>query len=154
MGPKMSQNKQQQFVRVPMLTCGLIAVLMSGFFVGCSGESGPRRVAVSGTVTVDGKPIESGIIRFLPTGKNGGPPASVMIADGHYSLSSEMGPIPGFYQVLIALSPKTTGGKMSGTVETPTGRNEWQQQTAVPDLPAFKYDVPLSSSEPVPAPGE
>ena len=79
-----------------MLICGLIAVLMSGFFAGCSGDPGPRRVAVSGNVTVDGKPMESGIIRFLPTSKNGGPSASVLVTDGHFSLSSATGPIAGF----------------------------------------------------------
>ena len=149
----MSLFKRRQFTRFPIMTCGLIAVVVSAFFAGCSGETGPRRVAVSGSVTVDGQPMESGIIRFLPTSKNGGPASSVIVTDGVYSLGTESGPIPGFYQVRIVLTPKTQVGKLSGTAETVTGRNEWQQQTAVPDLPAFKYDVSLSANDPLPAPG-
>ena len=76
----------------------------------------------------------------------------MLVTDGRFSLSSETGPIPGFYQVRIALTPKTPGGKLSGNAETPAGLNEWQQQMAVPDLPSFKYDVPLSASEPLPTP--
>lgn len=57
------------------------------------------RAAVSGTVTLDGKPLETGSILFTPEGL--GPTAGGEIENGRYDLSRELGPSPGPYRVQI-----------------------------------------------------
>ena len=64
--------------------------------VGC-GESSDR-VAFSGKVTVSSTPL-TGEIRFLPMSK--GPTAATEIDRGEYQFTSETGPLPGEYTVII-----------------------------------------------------
>ena len=54
--------------------------------LGCSGEDGPQRYRVSGTVTFKGAPVPIGVIQFTPdaTQGNSGPPAFADIKDGKY----------------------------------------------------------------------
>ncbi len=62
---------------------------------GCaSRSSGPELVAVTGTVTLDGKPLQNGIIRFLPDvdRQTSGPIASAVLnKEGQFSLMSPGG---------------------------------------------------------------
>ena len=60
----------------------LLAVLLFG----CSGETGPQRYRVSGSVTHKGAPVPIGVIQFTPdaTKGNSGPPAFADIKDGKY----------------------------------------------------------------------
>ncbi len=71
--------------------------------------TGDRRFAVSGKVTVDGQPMEHGLIRFLPEGKgivSGGP-----ITHGAYAIAEEKGPNAGKYRVEINWN-KPTGRRV------------------------------------------
>ena len=74
------------------LAAALAVMLASG----CAGESGPPRLPVSGKVTLDGKPLPSGTITFLPTGK--GEAASGPIADGSFAVEPVRGSGPGEIQ--------------------------------------------------------
>lgn len=84
--------------------------------LGCGGgapaESGPARYAISGKVTLDGQPVESGMISFLPPVEtapvrvSGGP-----IAAGAYSVPKEKGANAGTYRVEIR-ALKATGKKV------------------------------------------
>lgn len=68
--------------------------------VGCGDNRG--RVPVTGTVLFDGKPLESGIIRF---GGDQGVAGAGQIVNGSFSLSetgSQTGVLPGTYEVMIA----------------------------------------------------
>lgn len=63
-------------------TVALLAGLVS---TGCSGDS--RVAAVSGTVTLDGKPIGDAAVAFVP--KDGGRPAfGITDADGNFELTT------------------------------------------------------------------
>lgn len=76
---------------------------------GCTkGIVEPKRVPVSGRVTLGGQPVTQGTVFFLPQGDNEKTsvhPASGMIAaDGAYHMStftSRDGVVPGEYQVLV-----------------------------------------------------
>jgi hypothetical protein len=78
---------------------------------GCSDDGLSKRYAVSGDVTYNGKPVESGSISFYPAGggvNSEARGASGVIKDGHYSLSTiggEDGVIPGDY--LVGISART-----------------------------------------------
>lgn len=63
----------------------MLLLLAVGLLVGCaSGPNEPTPVTVTGTVLLDGKPLESGTITFSAT--DGRPPAEGTIANGAYSL--------------------------------------------------------------------
>jgi hypothetical protein len=75
--------------------------------IGCGGPGDelPRQ-PVSGTVTLDGKPLERGTIAFQPA--SGLPTAAaVPIIGGSYSIARDHGLVPGPYKVSISSSPET-----------------------------------------------
>jgi hypothetical protein len=78
----------------------LIMVFVVGSAVGCGGEA-IERATVSGRVTVDGKPLSSGQIRFLPTSDKGGPVWSAWIKDGSYTTEGTRGTPVGELRVEI-----------------------------------------------------
>jgi hypothetical protein len=73
--------------------------LMLAVAVGCGGDAGPARLPASGTITLDGKPLASGTITFIPG--EAGPGAFGTIKDGSYRFGTADGPPPGRYSVEI-----------------------------------------------------
>jgi len=68
---------------------------------GC-GESDPRgRQTISGTVTLNGQPLDNGAISFEPLDANTGIGAGANITDGSYTVPREQGLPPGEYVVRI-----------------------------------------------------
>jgi hypothetical protein len=84
--------------------------------IGC-GKKGPQRAAASGHVTLDGQPIEKGVIQFLPVEGTIGPETGAVISKGQYDIPRERGPIVGKSRIELRASQKT-GRKM----QDPTGR--------------------------------
>jgi hypothetical protein len=85
----------------------LLTVAASGV-LGCA-DSLPQPVPVEGTVTLDGKPLESGTIRFVP--ELGRPASSKILEDGSFDLAGESvdrtttdGVPPGKYKVQVSSS--------------------------------------------------
>ncbi len=82
----------------PLLVLSALALLIS---IGC-GESGPELVPVSGQVTVDGEPVESGTVTFYPS--SGRPATGELGPGGRYRLTtynSGDGAVPGHHVVTI-----------------------------------------------------
>jgi hypothetical protein len=82
----------------------LISVVLLVALAGCGGGAqydGPPRSAITGTVTVDGKPLTSGTIGFVGGGTTDRS-ASAPIADGVYSIPEVQGPTFGSYLVVIS----------------------------------------------------
>ncbi len=77
---------------------GLVA--LSLLIGGCGGDPN-HRAPIQGTVLVDGEPLESGSIVFVPTGKTRGPEAACRVAKGQFSLSRREGPLVGRHKVRI-----------------------------------------------------
>src|SRR5947207_8876109 len=84
---------------------------------GC-GKNGPRRAAVSGHVTLDGQPIDEGVIQFLPVEGTVGPETGGVITNGQYDIPHERGAVVGKSRVELRASKKT-GRK----IQDPTGRS-------------------------------
>lgn len=102
----------------------MMAVVLAAVAVaaapGCqTGDDLPRH-AVSGRVQLDGKPLESGAIQFLPVegGSSGGVPVSggTVIQDGAYEIGREKGLTPGTYRVSIT---SAAGGTSPPADEAP-----------------------------------
>lgn len=56
---------------------------------------------VSGSVTLDGQPLDSGTIEFVPTGVSNGLLSGALIANGQYSVPVDKGLPPGKYTVRV-----------------------------------------------------
>ncbi|WP_165227889.1 hypothetical protein [Aquisphaera insulae] len=78
--------------------------------VGCGQDDGYRRVAVSGKITVDGNPLETGTISLVPI--QAGPAVQAKIAAGEYAIARSEGPAAGAYRVEV-YSVQSTGRKVA-----------------------------------------
>ena len=95
--------------------------------LGCDAAGrGPERASIHGIVTVDGVPVEEGMLQFRPTQGNTGPVTGAVVTDGEYSTPKKKGPVLGLHQVAIRGSRKT--GKM---IETRFGPAE-EREPVVP----------------------
>jgi len=99
--------------------------LVAGFLVlaGCQGPSDTLpREAISGTVTLDGKPLPAGRIEFQPSGQAETTAASGGITDGSYRIRQDEGPVPGTYKVSVTsavTTAKPPPGAMPGDTPPP-----------------------------------
>lgn len=75
--------------------------LSLAFVVGCGGPAGPTRVAAEGNVTLDGKNLAAGIVRFIPVDTKAGPAAVATVKDGVFKLTSTEGPVLGSHRIEI-----------------------------------------------------
>jgi hypothetical protein len=69
----------------------------SSILIGCGND----RLGISGTVTIDGQPLQMGTINFRPAEGGSGNSAGAGIVDGKYEVVSDKGVKPGTYKVTI-----------------------------------------------------
>jgi hypothetical protein len=88
-------------------------------------------------VTLNGQPLELGIIQFQPASAEEPLPAGAEIKDGAYTIPRDQGPTPGNYRVFITSS----GGKQP--TQTPAKTSEENNMTGgiMPDLIPPQYNV-------------
>ncbi|MBN2292599.1 MAG: hypothetical protein JXM70_09250 [Pirellulales bacterium] len=91
-----------------LITLAVIMVLLCG----CGRGIDPRRAAVHGRVTLDGKPLQEGTISFFPTAGNKGAIAGGQIIDGSYDIPRAKGPMSGKNRIEIR-APHKTGRQVS-----------------------------------------
>src|SRR5437773_10904132 len=85
--------------------CLLLAALTLA--AGCSsGPATPQRGKIEGKVTVNGKPVSAGKIRFMAIDPNGTNVAAD-IKDGEFSVPAEQGPTKGKYRVEFSVPSAT-----------------------------------------------
>ena len=89
-------------MRSILASIGLMLLLNS--IVGCSA---PDRSGVSGNVTLDGTPLETGEIMFVPTEGTKGPTAGGSIRGGIYEVPYAKGAAVGRNRVIINSQAKT-----------------------------------------------
>ena len=100
-------------------------VLLSLSFVILVGCGGRHEATVSGTVTLDGQPLDRGTVTLHPTG-GGAAAVGPIGSDGVYTIKTgtESGLAPGEYTATVVANedpiPSTTGGApMPGALITP-----------------------------------
>jgi hypothetical protein len=79
----------------------IILLLLLPLLAGC--DDRPRRVPVSGVVTIDGQPLDRGNIKFVP--QNGRPSAGAIGEDGRFTLTcydGNDGALLGTHRVQVA----------------------------------------------------
>ncbi len=110
----------------------LILGLALAAVVGCGDASEPPRLAVSGKVTLDGKPLPAGQLTFVPLD---GRTASVAeVRDGAFRADGADGPAAGRYQVAIYAVEST--GKTIPSPDVP-GATIVEERDLIPD----RYNV-------------
>ena len=88
---------------------------------GCS-EVNPRQM-VSGMITLDGTPLDEGVIEFHSLESLSGLPATnggAIISEGIYEIPAELGLVPGSYRVLITSGDGKTPDSPDG-IPGPSG---------------------------------
>ncbi len=127
------------------------AILLANIGWSCAGctPEGPSRKAITGTVTLDGKPATQVIVVFTPTG-GGQVGAAAQVVDGKFALDALVGPSIGKHDVTvdtvepdledfeqlrnegkkpfsqIKIHPRFTKPGALSAVVTPTGTNDFQ----------------------------
>ena len=127
---------------------------LAAFLVGLAGLAGCGGGAssVAGTVTLDGTPIDSGTVTFVPQGGEGAKFAG-HVDHGKYAIAADRGATPGKYRVELTWEKKTGKKKSDGdggfNFETsqalPPQFNTASTQTAEVKAGAQTIDFPLSS---------
>jgi hypothetical protein len=93
----------------------LAALALVPVLIGCGG-TGP--VKVSGTVTLNGEPVEGALVQFVPAKDGGRPATAVTGPDGGFSLTTienQDGALPGDYKVVITYKPPVESGPAQST---------------------------------------
>lgn len=104
-----------------------------GLLVGCSGGGGADvgAVSVSGTVTLDGQPVEGATVAFSPAGQGARSASGKTDGSGKFTLTSVEagdGAVPGSYAVVIT---KITGGAAMQDPRGQGGELTPEQQKAI-----------------------
>ena len=108
------------------LVCGFILTLAT---IGCGGsEDDLGRVAVSGTVSVDGSPLATGTLSFVPKGD--GPACGAGVVDGVFEITHDKGPIPGEYDVRLTIQLAKLIRKPAESTTAPSYK---PQQVTIPE---------------------
>jgi len=129
----------------------VFALLGCAISLGCGQSEGAATVAVTGSVTQKGSPIEGAIVSFVPSGNEGQSAVGVTDSSGKYSLTTRKkddGAIPGHYKVSITKydGPKaTTGG---GDVAGPNGEMPASYTGEAPEAPPAKNLLPAKYASP------
>lgn len=104
------QNPLRNTCRLQRVACSL-ALTVTLSLAGCMGSDRPLSASVAGSVTMDGQPIQKGLIVFLPTGTATGPSVTAEIVNGIYELPPDKGPMIGTNRVEIT-AHRPTGKKI------------------------------------------
>lgn len=94
-----------------------LAVLLVGLAAGC----GDGRVGVSGSVSFDAQPLESGTINFYAEGSEA-PAGGAPIENGEFKVPAIPGLLPGSYRVSISATAEAKAAPPAGGVAAPDGR--------------------------------
>jgi len=116
---------------LPMRVRYFFPALLFGFAaIGCTESSGGRE-AVSGTITLDGKPLDQGVISFIPYDPDAPTRASAAIENGSYAIPKAQGLAPGKYKVAISSPDGKTPAATPDALPGPSGNFASKQR--IPD---------------------
>ena len=120
-----------------MKTCALVSAVICLVLIGC----GDGKVVVKGTVKVDGKPADEGLINFAPMDGQG-PSTGGKIENGKYVLEGPAAVVPGKKRVSIAPVRKT-GRRIPAGQPLPPG-TMIDEIVVLPDLSDLNKDALLN----------
>jgi hypothetical protein len=105
------------------MTSRLVRIWLALLFM-ASGCGGPRPTALTGTVSLSGRPLSGGVVTLVPSlgSKPGRPVVSVIREDGTFSVQREDGGVlPGRYDVAVSYWEPPTATLRSQDIAVPLG---------------------------------
>jgi hypothetical protein len=129
---------------IPRSSC-LAALALVPFLVGCGGA---RPVKVTGTLTLNGQPVEGATVQFVPVNEGGRPATGLTKADGGFSLTTiedQDGALPGEYKVVIRYNPPLENSPEAQSTEQ--GMKAAMQAQAQAKKGKPKYVIPPAYSD-------
>ena len=132
----------------------LLAALVLCVVVGCGNTKGT--FAVSGTVSVEGQPLEQGSISFVSATPGSRSSTGGAIANGKYSIAAEDGLVPGTYRVTISaadMSNATAAGLPANGLAFPSlvdpafNRANHEIEVTSEGPNSFAFDVPKNKKQ-------
>jgi hypothetical protein len=126
-----------------------LALLVSvPFLSGC----GAKPVKVTGTVTLNGQPVEGATVQFVPVNDGGRPAVGTTGADGGFSLTTienHDGAMPGEYKVVITYNPPVETAPAQNTEQ---GMKQATQAQSQAKRGKPKYVIPAAYTDPAKTP--
>jgi len=112
------------------MICGFIVSLAVSQMIGCGGDGLPRQ-AVSGSISLNGKPLKSGVVNFVPQSADMPTQSGAAVIEGKYSITRATGLVPGKYKVVIS-SGEGSAEKKVDTVSDLPGMAPHPAKEAIP----------------------
>ena len=94
------------------LTLLLVAAVLLGTTFGCGDKDPQNRQALSGRVSMNGDPLDAGIVEFSPQGQ-GSISSGALIKNGQYAIESSKGLPPGKYLVRLYAAAKSSSSEQA-----------------------------------------
>jgi len=113
--------------------------LFAGFLLFSAG-CGDNQVRIRGNVKLDGKPIDTGAITFIPNDLSKGQTAGASITVGEFQVVGNNLPPPGLYRVEIR-GQKKTGKQIPAGSPSPPGTMVEETIEAVPEKYNYKSEL-------------
>jgi hypothetical protein len=95
-------NSKRSILLAGLATASLFIYGRSWFW---SADNGGR-IGLRGTVSLNGEPVESGLIQFTPDRSTPGPVTSGAIAKGRYKIAVDEGVRPGVYEATVIVGAR------------------------------------------------
>jgi hypothetical protein len=95
-----------------------LALLLPGV-LGCGASDNLPREAISGSVSVEGKPLESGLVVFNPEAAETPTQGGAAVVAGKFSIPREQGLVPGKYKVVVSAAGGTPEKQVDTTNNMP-----------------------------------
>jgi len=139
-----------------------IAAGLAALLIGC-GESGPSLVPISGTVTLNGAPLEGATVVFTPDASNelGQPAMDTTGPNGNFKAmtNNRSGVVPGKYRVSIVKAPappESTSPEFEGdpfmaqlSASGPGGATKKKKNDPASQTIEGSFDREVSAEEPI-----
>jgi hypothetical protein len=123
----------------------LLGILLVSMLSGCS-QNGPELATVTGTVTLDGKPLEHAIVTFQPA--SGRPSFGTTDEQGKYAMGYSLdhsGVVAGRNRVFIRTQTENDEGRVVRKEVIPAKYNDKSELVADVELKANVIDFALTS---------
>src|SRR5262245_33431702 len=129
-------NTKHRIILGVLAAAALLLYGRSWFFPGDTGG----RVGLWGTVTLNAKSVESGLIQFTPDQRTSGPVVTGAIIDGKYRIDASEGVQPGVYEAKLTLSD---GREIINVKQNLFAKNsESPRARQVPNAEHWKWPTP------------
>lgn len=119
-----------------------LSALVLGCFLGCGGNT-DGRLALSGSVSIDGQPLKEGSISFISAGTAKKSMTGGAIVGGEYAIPAEQGLVAGTYRVSVSAADTS-----EATSEGLPANGQYFPSLIPPEFNEAKHEVEVTLEGP------